>query len=178
MCFILTFSLSALIAVSITFLFFVLYKENRKLFVKSVLLTFFLIAFLSFALPFIPTSPTYTLELRERLELANLAKDLTAKNFLLGTGLNTFPVFNRLLQPVHNIFLLVLTESGLIGLIIFLGVVYKALQKKWALFLIPILVIGFFDHYFLTLQQNLLSFALVFGAIFASKKSLKLEHAK
>jgi O-antigen ligase len=52
------------------------------------------------------------------------------QNPFLGVGLNNFipeamsSVFlsgtNRFLQPVHNIFLLVLAESGLVGLVGFL----------------------------------------------------------
>jgi O-antigen ligase len=74
------------------------------------------------------------------------------------------------LQPVHNIYLFVLSETGLIGFMIFLWSIYKGLWRKklfiihYSLFII--LLIGLVDHYPLTLQQGqllltmLISFAL------------------
>jgi O-antigen ligase len=89
------------------------------------------------------------------------------------------------LQPVHNIFLLIAAETGLIGLvffIFFLTKTYRALLQKikldkntrwfyycWVLCLTLILVIGQFDHYFLTLQQGQLLFAYVIGLCWVKK---------
>ncbi|MBI3070231.1 MAG: hypothetical protein HYY87_02920 [Candidatus Levybacteria bacterium] len=80
---------------------------------------------------------------------------------------------------MHNIYLLIAAETGALGAVLFflfLGKTYKRIKnqesriksKKFivhnSLFLIlsMVLVLGFFDHYFLTLQQGrmLLSFAL------------------
>jgi len=94
-------------------------------------------------------------------------------------GLNNFivhlPQFYQsgsvyLLQPVHNIFLLVAAETGLVGLVIFLWFLILTFKKllitNYYLLitaLIVILVLGLFDHYWLTLQQNQLLVAIVFG---------------
>lgn len=164
-CFSLTFSLSALIA-GITSLFVKKYK----------LMLFTLLILGSFILPFIPNNPAYPSEIRERLEQAMIAKELITKNLFLGSGINTFPLVNPDLQPVHNIYLLVFAETGIVGFGIFLTLIYKALRKANSTLLLIILIISFFDHYFLTLQQNLLAAAFVFGAILSSSKSLKLKH--
>jgi O-antigen ligase len=77
---------------------------------------------------------------------------------------------NFLIQPVHNIFLLVLSETGVIGLVTFLFVFLKsflAVIKKRNIYLLlsllAITILGMFDHYFLTLQQGQLLFSLVLG---------------
>ena len=76
----------------------------------------------------------------------------------------------RFLQPVHNIFLLILSETGLIGLAGFLYLLGSKLQQlrlrqkseqvlNLKIFLIPLLTLlflGLFDHYPFTIQQSLL----------------------
>jgi O-antigen ligase len=115
----------------------------------------------------------------QRLELTRLAISMFQMNPLSGVGLNNFivhlPQFYQsgsvyLLQPVHNIFLLVAAETGLVGLVIFLWFLILTFKKllitNYYLLitaLIVILVLGLFDHYWLTLQQNQLLVAIVFG---------------
>jgi len=85
---------------------------------------------------------------------------------LFGVGWNNFlkqlPNFSsgRLIQPVHNIFLLVLSQLGIINTLV-LGKALKVLIKKidWRLFFL-VAFLGFFDHYFLTLPQNIWILAL------------------
>ncbi len=82
------------------------------------------------------------------------------------------------LQPVHNIFLFVLVETGIVGLgffIVFLLKTYKKLftdiktttyllsSRIFLIVLSVMLIIGLFDHYWLTLQQGQLLFSLVIG---------------
>lgn len=77
-------------------------------------------------------------------------------------------------QPVHNIYLLIASETGLIGLFIFLMFLYQLLRsfnkklkdKKSYLLLFIVssfLFLGLFDHYFWTLQQGQLMFWIVLG---------------
>lgn len=98
-----------------------------------------------------------------RSQLANISLKMFKSHPLTGVGLNNFtvtmaqygyiPASTRFLQPVHNFFLLILSESGLLGLLGFLYLLFKA--KKTPV-LLTILFISLFDHYFFTLQQGLL----------------------
>jgi O-antigen ligase len=119
-----------------------------------------------------------------REELMVTATKLFLKNPLFGVGLNNFiPTGadlllsgpSRFLQPVHNIFLLTLSETGIIGfigLIILIGYPIITLLKLnpkpyplnprlliWGL----IIFLGMFDHYFLTLPQGYRLLFLVWG---------------
>jgi len=117
----------------------------------------------------------------QRQELVAESLNMFWKNPVLGIGVNNY--FNNLniisskgntflIQPVHNIFLLTLAETGLIGfcfmLLIFIKSCVTALNKKQIrkyllMAIFAIIFLGMFDHYFLTLQQGQLLFALVIG---------------
>ena len=116
----------------------------------------------------------------QRMELASIAGQMVSQKFWIGEGLNTFTIketkfigiksYEWILQPVHNIYLLAFSETGIIGLIFLLFVFYKAFKnafskKKISLLvtIVFILITGLFDHYWLTLQQNLLLFGFVVG---------------
>ena len=108
---------------------------------------------------------------------------------LTGVGLNNFIVylpnywaqigFTYWLQPVHNIFLLIMTEIGLIGLLIFLWflfLTFKRIFKKSSITrpifltgLTAILLLGLTDHYWLTLQQNQLLLTILLGLAWSSQ---------
>lgn len=121
----------------------------------------------------------------ERLTLAQAAFDITAKNPLFGVGSNNFipqlsklNLFSlaetRLLQPVHNIFLLILAENGLIGLLLFTALLATVAanitgKTKIALFA-ALLVFGSLDHFFWTLHQGQLLFWLSTGYILSKQK--------
>lgn len=83
----------------------------------------------------------------------------------------------RFIQPVHNIFFLVFSESGVFVftfLLLILGLAIKKLLTHgyFFLFLISILQIifeGSLDHYFWTIHQTLLLMWVVLGFIFAEK---------
>lgn len=126
----------------------------------------------------------------ERILLAQASLTMILAHPFFGVGMGNFisvlPLFSRnvvILQPVHNIYLLIAAETGIIGFTIFLifilflskkvvGLWTKSLveEKNKLLFLVlaafAILFSGFFDHYFLTLQQGQLLFALVIGLVF------------
>ena len=110
-----------------------------------------------------------------REELSLVAFRVWTNSPFFGVGLNNFIPSasdllisgpSRFLQPVHNIFLLALSETGmvgLIGLIVLLGypifLTFKLSPKPYLLnpilFLWGIIVfLGMFDHYFLTLPQG------------------------
>jgi len=139
----------------------------------------------------------------QRLGLAKNALQLIKQNLFIGVGLNNFivnlPKFQQgqilWLQPVHNIYLLMVAETGLVGLVIFgwfLFLSYKKLLSCYARYLVisnkkrdieisryqnslfialgAILALGLFDHYWLTLQQTQLLFAIILGLIWGEEK--------
>jgi hypothetical protein len=74
------------------------------------------------------------------------------------------------IQPVHNIFILALVESGfpLFVFSIFLLIPYikrNLNSMTFRMLLLVVLVTGFFDHYWLTLQQNLIAIPVVFALL-------------
>lgn len=97
------------------------------------------------------------------------------KNYLPSlTHLEIVSTGFRFFQPVHNVFFLLLVETGIIGFLIFLiglGKLIKQLlhTKKsllpLSLFMFFILT-GFFDHYWYTLHQGQLLGAFVIGLLF------------
>lgn len=102
---------------------------------------------------------------------------LFLKNPVLGNGLNNylsgFISINNifLLQPVHNIFILILIQVGIIGLVysiwflylIFKNIIRKSIYIKLIFFYV--ILIGLLDHYFLTLQQGQLMLGFLMGFI-------------
>lgn len=119
----------------------------------------------------------------ERFTLAQAALDIYKTNPLFGVGSNNFILElsklnlisigeTRLLQPVHNVFLLILAENGIIGLVLFaylLLVIFKKVntKPKLALFL-SLLIFMSVDHFFWTLQQGRLLFFLTIAFILSS----------
>ncbi len=109
----------------------------------------------------------------KRLELMANSLAVIAANPLTGTGLKNyliaqsqfvshFPLFFN--QPVHNIILLFLSETGLIGgFILFrLGKFLKDnLSKNQWLLVAAVLMTGMVDHYWLTLTQNFILMGVV-----------------
>ena len=116
------------------------------------------------------------------------------QNPIFGVGLNNFlnnlPLVQKqygevlYIQPVHNIYLLVLSETGIIGFVLFLYFLwntYKRLKKNTNVELITlfflVLFLGFFDHYFLTLQQGQLLIVIIFGLFWSnSKKTIRKKN--
>lgn len=117
------------------------------------------------------------LSLEKRATLMGQSLALIARRPLTGTGLGSYllasssfpgkyPYF--FLQPVHNIYLLWAAETGLpaAGIIFFfLGKTLARLRKNKAALILALAVLftGLADHYWLTLQQNWLLAAAIFG---------------
>lgn len=129
------------------------------------------------------------LSIVRREELSEVALTLFNENRLFGVGLNNFIVESstsqlisgqdRFLQPVHNFWLLILSESGLLGLtgsLVLIGIPLFLLFRSrdlvesrvllccWGV----ILFLGLFDHYFLSLAQGQRLFFLVWGLSFST----------
>ncbi len=107
---------------------------------------------------------------------------IIAANPIFGVGLNNYFYYspsnskNNILpiQPVHNIYLLILTQSGVLGFGAFLYLVLKTFkkislfknkQKKMVFYytFFALLFLGLFDHYLLTIQQGQLLLTTVFA---------------
>lgn len=78
-------------------------------------------------------------------------------------------------QPVHNIFLLAVAQLGipfsLFLLVLIIQVVSVEMSSTSSLFpLLAVLGTGMIDHYWLTLQQNVLVTAVIFGILFVYAK--------
>lgn len=181
--FLLTFSQSAFLAMAALILaafFKVIYKA--KIWWVTVFLGGIVSASLIMpvAFAFILKNVSFSANIIQRLDLSVLAVGLVAERFWIGEGLNTFilnstkfagiNVSSWLLQPVHNIFLLMFAETGIFGIILVFVLFYKAavfaFRKKLYPFvacLFFVLFTGLTDHYWLTLQQNLLTLSLITG---------------
>jgi len=119
---------------------------------------------------------TDPLTLQKRQTLLKNAFSVIRHYPVFGTGYGSYLVaqntivaqsFNLMNQPVHNIFLLFFAEWGLVGF----GLIYlifpwvKNISKKNALLFLVIIITGLLDHYWLTLNQNFLLLAFVFGSL-------------
>ena len=186
---VLTFSLSSVVglAVCVVFLFcrskIKIGSKTTVIFLSSLFLVSLLssLVFESSLLKDFKMPVNYA----ERLELTHIAGSVFSKNPIIGSGLNTFIVeesgnvspviFTWLLQPVHNIYLLALSETGLVGMVFLYLIFYKGLaksgarKKSFGLVIIFILVTGLFDHYWFTLQQTNLLLAFILGKIFSEQ---------
>ncbi len=173
-------TLSRWIFVSLVLVFLAVFLRKRGLFDfgKSGFLFVVLAVTLSLLLPIfsneiLPTKVSFAETFFERLYLAKRVGEVVVKNPLLGIGLNNYiislpregvPTFVWKLQPVHNIFLLVFAEGGMVGLLGLTFVIWKGLDNSkrflagesafvfWVLLFI--VLSGLADHYWFTLQQN------------------------
>lgn len=112
-----------------------------------------------------------------RQELNTAAVKIWQQSPIVGVGLGNFlvklPEFLPkksvyFLQPVHNIYLLILAETGIIGLLFFFWIIQKGLGVSInTIPIILLLLLGLVDHYPLTLQQGQLLLALAIGLAIA-----------
>jgi O-antigen ligase len=118
-----------------------------------------------------------------RRDLGELALKLIKSSPLFGIGGNNFVIalaqnqrvweWLYWLQPVHNIFLLLAAEIGLVALVLFAVLMFIAVKRSllvscyWLpVALFAVILTGLFDHYWLTLIQNQFLFAAVLGLSF------------
>lgn len=124
----------------------------------------------------------------ERVESVKIAGGLWREHKLFGVGINNYgnAVQEKIpwdegeyfmYQPVHNVYLLVLTEIGLAGLFFFVGILYyiflnifkKAFVSTGAYLKLPIfifiLILFMFDHWLWSLHFGVLFFWLLMGVM-------------
>ncbi|MDO8461017.1 MAG: O-antigen ligase family protein [bacterium] len=166
----------------IAFLFVKIYSMFKyKSISLLVLITFLaIILFSPLSQRFININPMdESVQLRKELIQTSLV--MIEHNPLFGVGLNNFLVnTTSYLQPVHNIYLLIASEIGLVGFAFFVWFIMttyirvkrqKTKDKRQKLIILSmVLVLGMFDHYFLTLQQGQLLFSFILGLCWQGKK--------
>ncbi len=123
----------------------------------------------------------------QRIFYNKIAGSVTAANPILGVGigqsvpqlmikLKHWPA--NIYQPVHNIYLLIASETGFIGLALFLLFLFftfygfikrtklhKAYQYSFLILASSFLAMGLFDHFLWTLQQGSLIFWMILALI-------------
>lgn len=126
--------------------------------------------------------------LEKRIMLMWNSASIFFQNPLAGVGLGSYLLAQSkipiqysyyFLQPVHNIFLLFLTETGIIISGYFTYLLYRIrnlyMKNEKILYLLFVIAFsGTFDHYWLTLQQNTL-IATVLMALAYSEPTLKTK---
>ncbi len=181
-----TFSrLTIILTIIASTIYLIFLKKTETL--LFLLIIFSIISY--FLLPFFLARISYerqnNFDLRQFLNKTALT--IIKNNFSTGIGLGQFienikkyglssEIKPFMLEPVHNIYLLIFAETGLTGLTLFLLFIYmmlkkcKTLLKKAPIFNLPLiflsfLTIGLFDHHFVTLPQGQLIFILISGII-------------
>ncbi len=123
--------------------------------------------------------------LEKRYLLTQNSLTLISQHLFFGVGLGNYLIAQTRLpsssisfpyQPVHNIFLLITAETGLISILLlgYFGLKKFLSSQKDAVFVaccIVFLLTGLLDHYWLTLQQNWLLGGVIFGVLAAGHES-------
>jgi len=170
---------------------YLLFKNNQTLLVKTskgILLLTFVVSLLSLLIfKNLNNLNMYSQSVSYRLFSIEAAGKIFEKHPLIGVGLNNFiPVMvetNKgdnsawFLQPAHNTYLLLLSETGLVGLLLtyflLLQLVSELAKSRRTEYFFPLLFIlltAFLDHYWLTLNQNRILLTIFLAAILKPKR--------
>ena len=191
-----TFSRVAILLWVLILFIVLLSKMGRPFFKKNAIALLLFIPFVAFFIFYTPiilrfsNFTFYDESFSQRQELFKNSLEIIKTHPFFGTGLNNFLAelshiqktnnFIFFLQPVHNIFLLTVAQTGISGFIYFIFFLArtfknaidekKLINYKLVIFL-SILILGSFDHYFLTIQQGQLLLSFIFGLIWGKFKS-------
>ena len=193
-CFVLTFSLTAFLGILFVFCLYFFFSKQR-IFKKIVFSVLFISFFISLILPIFSKQislnyPNFNQNISQRLDLSFLAGKMVAERFWVGEGMNTFIVniprfkginsYSWLLQPVHNVPQLVLSETGILGAVALFLLFFSALKKlletrnlNVTLAILFVVTTWAVDHYWFTLQQNFLLVSILLGLSFKMTSSWK-----
>jgi O-antigen ligase len=137
----------------------------------------------------------------ERLVYLIVSCETIINNPIVGVGIGNFvsemqkysPVFltDWQYQPVHNVFLLIWSELGIVGLVLFILFLWKIFdfnsivshetiskKKKRVVFraiMFGFVIIMLFDHYFWDIQQGQIMLWMVLGFLAGSSLALSLK---
>jgi len=197
---ILTFSRSILFFGLIPLIIFLTYKffKNRKI---EILKPLFAII-LSILILSIPLSPlliqrvaidSQDQAVSLRIFYNKSAIEMIKKSPLVGVGLRNSTLELKKIypdledwqyQPVHNIYLLIASEVGILGLLVFIlfllflfkrSTELEIVNQERHMFLIltsVFLILGLFDHYFFTINQGIIIFWLILGITSTKHKKI------
>lgn len=138
-----------------------------------------IIVFLTVSFIFLQAQ-TDPLTISKRIDLIKNSWQIILKNPIFGVGVGNYLIaqsnfaskyFLFFNQPVHNIFLLFFAEFGIIlgGLMMILLFPFiKNLIKKNIFLFLVVFLTGFFDHYWITLEQNRNLVFFVYGIVSSS----------
>lgn len=129
------------------------------------------------------------LGIEKRITLIDHAVTIIQNYPLFGVGLGNYVLAEAafpaqyttfFLQPVHNIVLLVLAEIGIVGTgamvaILFTPFLILSQNRVFRYCFAGVLLTGMVDHYWLTLQQNILLLGIISGCVFEASTKKKLE---
>lgn len=134
-----------------------------------------------------------------RFKYIKTATSVITEKPLCGTGIGNFTIFQKEnfskkikpweQQPVHNIYLLIASEIGLIGFTLFMYLLvqltdifkkgfFGRLHNPFVLCFFGFLLLGLVDHYFWTLPQGLLIFWVSLAFFHSSAKITRVEKLK
>lgn len=178
---VLTFSKTAIIAFCIG-LFLLTLKAYRSRKISIIMIACIFLVLLG---AYIKFSSTTTLEesIEDRVSLQTSAMKIFTLSPIIGVGLNNFLIHLPevttarkifFIQPVHSVYILLISEIGIVGVLLLLVAVTKFIllwkNKKndrmtfiLGIACTEILFLGLFDHYLLTTQQGRLLMSVIFG---------------
>lgn len=167
----------ALVAGLLLYLIIRLVKLPRFYFLRSpayvipLILGLLLTLFVIYKLPLEATNT-------RRTELIKTSIEMFKAVPILGVGLGNFVKFSTYFwkEPVHNIYLLILSETGLLGFIPFILLICFSLKSSFGKISISpvifvsvtqIIFLGLFDHYLMTSQAGNILFWMVLALSFS-----------
>ena len=160
----LTVSLNAVVGILTAGVFVLLFKKF-KTFLPVVLITVSIL--LGAFSTTLPNNLYLESNVKERIVLAGRAVDVFVNKPLVGVGLNNFFSVTKNIQPPHNVYLIIPSETGILGMLLFYFLLTKLLRKSFSKYILMalffVLFTGFFDHFWFTLQQNELVLSILLG---------------
>jgi len=128
----------------------------------------------------------------DRVNLVKSSLSVIKNNLFFGTGLGNFTkgmenyIPNTvngvlLIQPVHNVLLLMIAELGIVGSLLYVLLLGKVLVSniskmnwfKWLVVLV-LIVIGCFDHYLFSLPQGMVIGGILLLLLMSYKKCMQV----
>ncbi|EKE15617.1 MAG: hypothetical protein ACD_11C00116G0004 [uncultured bacterium] len=184
---IVSFSRSAWIIFAFGFILLFIFQKEKKIALTKLAIVFGIVGFVWMSafspLFFSRAKGQARLEQKsfsDRSEYVLQSKEIIKENFWLGVGAGNYTsaVFEKnphkqiwQIQPVHNIFLLVWSELGIVGLILFLGVLFFSAQTAFrlgwtsGLLLSTFYFLLFIDHWLWTSHFGIIFFFLILSLV-------------